>query len=108
MENILQVAQILLLFSLSALAIYFIIVLSKLKSSIIKFANDFNILTEKLIPILQSTDEQLKILKSALESFKSMTENIVALEKKIQSQIESPILEVIGIFTSLIKKIRNF
>lgn len=122
MENLLQVAQIILLFSLSALAIYLVIVLFNFKKSISEFSKNFNDITVKLIPVLENLDalttkvskisdtidEQLSILKSSVESIKNVTDNVASFEKKIQAEIESPILELVGFFAGVIKKVSQF
>ena len=122
MENYIQIAQIILLLSLAVLAFYLVVVLSKFKDVIISFSKDFNLITSKAIPVLENLevvttkvktiteniDEQLLVLKSSVETIKSITENIASFEKKIQDEIESPVMEVVGLVVGLIKKISGF
>ncbi|MEK7818494.1 MAG: DUF948 domain-containing protein [Bacteroidota bacterium] len=122
MENLLQLAQIVLLFSLSALVIYLVIVLAKFKETLTSISKDFSEITTKLLPILENldavttkvrsitdtVDEQLLLLKSSVESIKTITDNIVAFERRVQEQIESPVMEVVGLIAGIIRRVGGF
>ncbi len=121
MEPILLVAQILALVCLSALCIYVIVVLARVRDVLHNLEKDFKEMTTRVMPILDnmefitarikgitdSIDDQVMIVRESINSIKRIADNVVDLERKVQDRIEGPILETVGFVAALFKGVRT-
>lgn len=122
MESFLLVAQILVLLSLSALAIYLVVVLSKVKDMLntvelnikevsaraIPVLENMEALTAKLRTITDSIDDQMALIRTSLQTLHDVTENISRFERKVQDHIEGPIMEVASVVGGFITGVAGF
>lgn len=122
MESFLLVAQILVLLSLSALAIYLVVVLSKVKDMLntveinikevsaraIPVLENMEALTSKLRTITASIDDQMLLIRNSLQTLRDVTENISRFERKVQDHIEGPIMEVASVVGGFISGVAGF
>jgi uncharacterized protein YoxC len=121
-ESFLLVAQILVLLSLSALAIYLVVVLSKVKDMLntveinikevsaraIPVLENMEALTSKLRTITASIDDQMLLIRNSLQTLRDVTENISRFERKVQDHIEGPIMEVASVVGGFISGVAGF
>jgi uncharacterized protein YoxC len=121
-ESFLLVAQILVLLSLSALAIYLVVVLSKVKDMLntvelnikevsaraIPVLENMEALTAKLRTITDSIDDQMSLIRTSLHTLHDVTENISRFERKVQDHIEGPIMEVASVVGGFISGVAGF
>ncbi len=122
METLLVVAQILALLCLSALCIYLIVVLLRVRSVLDGIEKDFKEMTTRAVPVLEnmefitsrvksiteSVDDQVLIVRESISSMKDVADNIVALERRVQERVEGPILDTIGFVAAVLKGVRTF
>ncbi len=122
MELFLVIAQILALLCVSALCIYLIVVLSRVKGTLTNVEKDVKEMTTHSLPVLENmefitsrvrsisenVDDQVAIVRHSLDSIKEVADNVVALERKVQERIEGPILETVAIISAVFKGIRTF
>lgn len=122
MQDILIVTQILALLCLSALSLYLIVVLLKVRDTLSVFEKDFKEMTTRAIPILdnlefitarvkgisENIDDQVASVKESIGSIKEVALNVVELERKVQERIEGPILEGVALVAAVIKGVRTF
>lgn len=122
MESFLLVAQILVLLSLSALAIYLVVVLSKVKDMLntvelnikevsaraIPVLENMEALTGKLRTITDSIDDQMSMIRNSLQTLRDVMENISRFERKVQDHIEGPIMEVASVVGGFISGVASF
>ncbi len=122
MESFLLVAQIVVLLSLSALAIYLVVVLSKVKDMLgvvevsikevsaraIPVLENMEALTGKLRTITDSIDDQMVMARNSLQTLHSVTENIARFERKLQNHIEGPVMEVASVIGGFISGVAGF
>ncbi len=122
MESFLLIAQILVLLSLSALAIYLVVVLSKVKDMLstvevnikevsaraIPVLENMEALTSKLRTITDSIDDQMSLIRNSLQTLRDVTENISRFERKLQDHIEGPVMEVASVIGGFISGIAGF
>lgn len=122
MQDILVVTQILALLCLSALSLYLIVVLLKVRDTLSVFEKDFKEMTTRAIPILdnlefitarvkgisENIDDQVASVKESIGSIKEVALNVVELERKVQERIEGPILEGVALVAAVIKGVRTF
>jgi uncharacterized protein YoxC len=116
------IAQILALLCVSALCIYLIVVLSRVKGTLTNVEKDVKEMTTHSLPVLENmefitsrvrsisenVDDQVAIVRQSLGSIKEVADNVVALERKVQERIEGPILETVAIIAAVFKGIRTF
>ena len=116
------IMQIVALGCLSALSVYLITVLVRVRKILIEIEQDFKTLSSKAIPVFenlevittkiknvtQSIDEQVEMVKNSIQTIKDIADNILNFEKKIQDRIEEPVLETVSVFAGFIKGIRIF
>ncbi len=121
-ESFLLIAQILVLLSLSALAIYLVVVLSKVKDMLstvevnikevsaraIPVLENMEALTSKLRTITDSIDDQMSLIRNSLQTLRDVTENISRFERKLQDHIEGPVMEVASVVGGFISGIAGF
>ena len=117
-----MVAQIVVLLSLSALAIYLVVVLSKVKDMLgvvevsikevsaraIPVLENMEALTGKLRTITDSIDDQMVMARNSLQTLHSVTENIARFERKLQNHIEGPVMEVASVIGGFISGVAGF
>lgn len=122
METLLDVAQLLALLCVSALCIYLIVVLARLKDLLAALQQNFaefnlyakpvleNLLfiTEKFRSVATKIDEQVNIMKGSLESIKMAADNVVAFEQRVQQWLEEPIVRVTSVLSGVINGVLSW
>lgn len=122
MELFLLIAQILVLLSLSALAIYLVVVLSKVKDMLntvelnikevsaraLPVLENMEALTAKFRTITDSIDDQMSLIRTSLQTLRDVTENISRFERKVQDHIEGPVMEVASVVGGFITGVAGF
>ena len=122
METILIVVEIIALAAVAALCIYAITVLSRVRNVLIVVEHDVKELSARAIPVMEnleaitdkvknvteSIDEQIDIVKTAVNSIRGIADNVVNFERRIQDRIEQPVLETVGTAAAIIKGVRTF
>jgi len=121
-NSLFMVAQIILVLSLSALAVYLVVVLTKVRSilghietdvrevsvRVIPVLENLEVITSKLRSITANVDDQMTIVRSSVQSIKEIADNIVEFERRVQERVEAPVLEVAGIVGSVVRGIAAF
>ena len=122
MNTLLMVAQIILVLSLTALAVYLVVVLTKVKSMLGEIENDVKEVSVRMIPVLENmevitsklrsitanVDDQMSIVRSSVQSLKEIADNVLEFERQVQDRIEAPVLEVDGILGSVVRGVAAF
>ena len=115
METVLQFVQLIALISLTALSIYLIVILSGLKRDVSEFVQrakpvleNLAFITEKLKSTAQKIDDHVDIVKSSLTSLKSVADNVLVLEERVQQRLEEPILQVASIIGAIVSSVGVF
>ncbi len=120
MEIVLQLVQVIALISLTALCVYLIVALSGIRRDLAEFVqrskpvlDNLAFITERLKSTAQKIDEHVDIVRGSLNSLKSVADNVLLLEERVQQQLEEPVLQVASIlgaivssFASLIERFR--
>jgi hypothetical protein len=114
-ETVLQFVQLIALISLTALSIYLIVILSGLKRDLSDFVQrakpvmeNLAFITEKLKSTAQKIDDHVDIVKSSLNSLKSVADNVLVLEERVQQRLEEPILQVASILGAIVSSVGVF
>jgi len=121
-NTLLMIYQIILVLALTALALYLVVVLTKVKSMLGQIENDVKEVSTRLIPVLENmevitsklrsitanVDDQITIVKSSVQSIKEIADRIVEFERQVQERVEAPVLEVAGIVGSVVRGIAAF
>jgi uncharacterized protein YoxC len=121
-ESFLLIAQILVLLSLSALAIYLVVVLSKVKDMLstvevnikevsaraIPVLENMEALTSKLRTITDSIDDQMSLIRNSLQTLRDVTESVARFERKVQDHLEGPVMEVASVVGGFVSGIAGF
>ena len=122
METVLLIAQIIVLIALSGLAIYFITVLVKLRELLgtvdtnlkdvtaktLPTLDNLEVITSKLRAIVENFDEQLATLRSSVETIRSVTDSVADFQRRVQSAVESPLMEVMNTIGGIIRGFTSF
>ena len=122
MNTFLMIAQIILVLALTALAVYLVVVLTKVKAILGQIGTDVKEVSVRVIPVLENMevitsklrsitaniDDQMTIIKSSVQSIKEIADSIVEFERQVQQQVEAPVLEVAGIVGSVVRGIAAF
>ncbi len=121
-NTILIIVEILALLCLSAVCIYLILVLVRLKDMLAVVEKDMKEITSRVLPVLENMeyitarvksiteniDDQVMIVRDSIGSVREIADNIVALERKVQERIEGPILDSVAFVAALFKGVRSF
>lgn len=119
---ILVVVEIVALLCLSAVCVYLILVLVRLKDMLAGMEKDLKEITSRVLPVLEnmefitarvksiteSLDDQMMIVRDSIGSVREIADNIVAIERKVQERIEGPILDSVAFIAALLKGVRTF
>ena len=122
METVLLIAQIIVLLALSGLAIYFITVLVKLRELLgtvdtnlkdvtaktLPTLDNLEAITSKLRAVVENFDEQMAMLRSSVETIRSVTDSVADFQRRVQSAVESPIMEVMNTIGGIIRGFVSF
>lgn len=122
MESLLVVAQILALLCLSALCVYLIVVLLRVRDILVDVEKDLKEMTARALPVLENVefitarvksiteniDDQILIVRESIASVKQVADNVVDLERKVQERIEGPILETVAFVAAVFRGVRTF
>ena len=122
MELVLVIAQIIALLCLSALCIYMIVVLLRVRDTLSNVERDVREITMRALPVLDnmeyitarvkgitdSIDDQVTAVRDSIASVKMVAENVADLERRVQERIEGPILETVAFVSAVFKGVRTF
>ncbi len=122
MQDLLTIAEILALLCVSALCVYLIVVLARVKETLGHVERDVNDLAAHALPILENTeyitarlksvaenvDDQVLTVRESIASIREIADNVVALERKIQERIEGPVLDGVSYLSAIVTGIRTF
>jgi len=121
-ENFLLIVQTVTLVFLALVCIAGFFVILKLRSILTGFGKNMGEISDRAIPVLEnlefvtarlksiteSIDDQVTLVGDSLGSIREVTDNIVALERKVQERIEGPILESIAFIAAILKGVKAF
>lgn len=122
MDIVLTIALIIALICLSAACIYLIVVLVRVRDILSGVEKDIKEVTARALPVLdnmeyitarvksitENIDDQVMIVRESIGSVREVTDNIVALERKVQERIEGPILDTVAFVAAVFKGLRTF
>jgi uncharacterized protein YoxC len=121
-EHLIVAAEVLALLAVTALCIYLIIVLVRVKSLLGQVEKDVREISTRALPILENTeyitsraksiaesiDDQVLTFRESIASLRQIADNVVELERKVQERIEGPILDGLSFVAALVKGLRAF
>ncbi len=122
MESVLIISQILLFLCLSALCIYLVVVLLRVRDILANVEKDLKEVTSRTLPVLENMeyitarvksiaeniDDQVMMVRDSITSMKQITDNVVAMERKVQDRLEGPILDTVAFVASVFNGVRTF
>ncbi len=122
MDGYLIFAQIVALLCVSALCVYLIVVLLRVREVLTHIDRDLSEMTSRALPVLENmefitsrvksitenVDDQVMIVRESIGTVKDIAENIAALERRVQEKIEGPILETVAFVAAIIKGFKTF
>jgi hypothetical protein len=114
-ETVLQFVELIALLSLTVLSIYLIVILSGMRRDLTEFVqrakpvlDNLAYITEKLKSTAEKIDNHVDIVKSSLNSLKSVADNVLVLEERVQQRLEEPILQVASILGAIVSSVGMF
>jgi uncharacterized protein YoxC len=120
-ETLIQLTEILALFSASALCIYLIVVLIRFNALLQVLQREFIDLNKNLKPILENlnaimdklrliaikVDEQVNMVQGVFVAFRRITENVTRFEERFQQLLEEPLMRVSALFGNVINRVAS-
>jgi uncharacterized protein YoxC len=121
-ETLFFIVQIVLFLCLSALCVYLIVVLLRVRDVLANVEKDLKEMTSRALPVLdnmefitsrvksitENLDDQVMIVRESISSVKQVTDNIVDMERRVQERLEGPILETVAFVAAVFKGVRTF
>jgi uncharacterized protein YoxC len=121
-NDLLTVTEIVSLLSLTILCVYLITVLVQLKKTLGEVERDMKEISTRVVPVLENTeyvttrlksiaesiDDQVLTVRDSIGAIRQVAENIVDLERRVQDQIEGPLLDGISFASAVVRGIRTF
>jgi uncharacterized protein YoxC len=122
METALLVAQLLALVAVTAVCVFLIMVLIRVKDMLTNIERDIKAVTERTMPVLENidyissrvknitdnVDDQVMMVRESMGSIREIADNVVALERRVQDRLEGPILDTVAFVAALFKGVRTF
>ena len=122
MEVLFSLVQILALLSVSALCLYLIVVLVRLKETLTAVQRDLSDITVRAKPVLENlsviteslksvsakVDEQVGIVGESLESLRGAAADVVSFQRRMQETLEAPIVRVGVVFGAIMDRLAAF
>jgi uncharacterized protein YoxC len=122
LQDLLTIVEILALLCVSALCVYLIVVLARVRETIGRLEKDVNDMAAHALPILENAeyisarmksvaeniDDQVLTVRESIASIREIADNIVALERKVQERIEGPVLDGVGFLSAVVNGVRTF
>ncbi len=122
METFRSLVELVALISASALCIYLIVVLVRVRELLTVMKKDLGDLGEKARPVLdnlsvitdhlksvsEKVDDQVGLVKGSLESVKQAADNFVSLEQRLQDSLEEPVLRLSAILSAVVNRVAGF
>ncbi len=122
METALLIAQLVALVAVTAVCIFLILVLIRVREMLTKIERDISAVTERTMPVLENIDyissrvknitdnidDQVLMVRESMGSIREIADNIVSLERQVQSRIEGPILDTVALIAALVKGVKAF
>lgn len=122
MEIALVIAQILALVAVTAVCVFLIVVLIRVKEMLTNIERDIKAVTERTMPVLENidyissrvksitdnVDDQVMMVRESVGSIRDIADNVVALERRVQERLEGPILDTVAFVAALFKGVRSF
>jgi uncharacterized protein YoxC len=119
---VVNIAIVIGFLSLSALCIYLIFTLSKLRETLDTLQKDIQEISRNTLPVLdnlkiitdkfrnisENVDDQIGILRTSVESIREVVDNIVSFEYSIQEKIEGPVMEAFSFIAAVVKGFKAF
>jgi uncharacterized protein YoxC len=121
-QLVLVIFEIIALGALSVLCIYLITVIARIRNILTVVEQDFRELTSKAVPVFENLeiitdkvksiteniDEQVEVVRRSIDSIREVADNVVEFERKIQAELEEPVMETIGTIAAIFKGVRTF
>ncbi len=122
MDIALTLSLIAALLALSAVCVYLILVLVRVRDILNNVEKDLKEVTSRALPVLdnmefitarvksitENIDDQVMMVRDSIGSIREVADNVVALERKVQERIEGPILDTVAFIAALFKGVRTF
>ena len=122
MESLRYIVETVALLSASALCVYLIVVLARLKDVLTLIQKDLaeigakakpvfenlQVITETLKSVSGKIDDQVGLVRGSLESVKNAADNIVAFEQRIQESLEEPVIRLLGMVAAFVNRIASY
>jgi uncharacterized protein YoxC len=121
-DIVLVIAQIVALLCLSALCVYMIVVLLRVRDILGNVEKDIRDIASRALPVLDnmeyitarvkgvtdSIDDQVSAVRDSIASVKQVAENVLEMERRVQERLEGPILETVAFASAIFKGVRTF
>lgn len=122
LESFVRIAEIILFFALTILAIYLIISLKRITASIYTIQKNVETLEKNLEPVLKNAQvvtgnmveitsgirSQVEKVDSIVSSVKNTADSIIELERKAQRQIETQFFDSLNFISAILKGAKTF
>ena len=122
MDTFRSIVEVVALLSASALCIYLIVVLIRLRELLTLIQKDLTeiggkakpvlenlqVITESLKSVSAKIDGQIGLVRGSLESVKNAADNIVAFEQRIQDSLEEPVLRLSTMIAAFVNRIASY
>ncbi|HEX9614170.1 MAG TPA: DUF948 domain-containing protein [Bacteroidota bacterium] len=122
MDTFRTVVELVAMISASALCIYLIVVLVRVRELLTVMQKDLgelgekarpvldnmNFITERLKSVSEKIDDQVGLVKGSIESVKMAADSLVSLEQRIQENIEEPVMRLSSILGAIVNRVAAF
>ena len=122
MDSVLMVVAMVAILSFTALCIYLIMLTVRVRDFLVTVEKDLKEVTARSLPVLEnlevvtsrvkgiteSLDDQMTAVRDSVTSVKTIADNIVEFERRVQERVEGPILETLGYVAAIVKGLRTF
>ena len=81
---------------------------NKIKTNLDPLIDDSRKQVIKLNSVFEKIDNNLDVLKGTVDKIRDTVDSVMAFEQKIQSKIESPVLDTVNAYVAIVKGLKVF
>ncbi len=121
MDQLRDLAIIIALLSVSALSVYLIVTLIRVRDILNQIEHDVKEVSAKALPVLdnlevittriknvtENIEEQIEVVGHTIRSIRGITDNVVDFQQRLQEKVQEPVFEALNVLSAMVRGIRG-
>ena len=122
MDQLRDLAIIIALLCASALSVYLIVTLNRVRDILNQIEHDIKDVSAKAMPVLENLEvittrvknvtenieEQVEVVGHTIRSIRGITDDVVDFQHRLQEKVQEPVFEALNVLSAMVRGIRGF